>query len=88
MTLHCSVSVLYFARSAELSGVRSETLSVPQQLTSMQLWEKIVNKHPSLIAIRDHVLLAVRQEYILLGDQILFLQPGDEIAVIPPLSGG
>ncbi|XP_060685987.1 molybdopterin synthase sulfur carrier subunit isoform X1 [Hemiscyllium ocellatum] len=82
------VSVLYFARSAELSGVRSETISVPQQLTSLQLWQEIVKRHPRLGTIRDHIILAVRQEYIILGDQLLFLQPGDEIAVIPPISGG
>lgn len=38
--------MLYFARSAELAGVRSETLSVPQQITSLQLWEEIVKVHP------------------------------------------
>lgn len=40
------VSVLYFARSAELAGLRCETLSVPRQLTSLQLWEEIVKVHP------------------------------------------
>ncbi|XP_032886791.1 molybdopterin synthase sulfur carrier subunit isoform X5 [Amblyraja radiata] len=82
------VTVLYFAKSAELSGIKSEVLSVPQQLTSLQLWQEIVNEHPRLGTIRDHVILAVRQVYIVLGDQLLFLEPGDEIAVIPPISGG
>ncbi|EMP42388.1 Molybdopterin synthase catalytic subunit, partial [Chelonia mydas] len=41
------VVALYFARSAELAGVRSEIISVPQQLTSLQLWEEIVKRHPS-----------------------------------------
>ncbi|XP_038646810.1 molybdopterin synthase sulfur carrier subunit isoform X1 [Scyliorhinus canicula] len=86
--LVCRVSLLYFARSAELSGVRSETISIPQQLTSLQLWQEIVKRHPRLGTIRDHVILAVRQEYVILGDQLLFLHPGDEIAVIPPISGG
>lgn len=80
--------MLYFAKSAELSGIKSEVLSVPQQLTSLQLWQEIVNEHPRLGTIRDHVILAVRQVYIVLGDQLLFLEPGDEIAVIPPISGG
>ncbi|XP_069780435.1 molybdopterin synthase sulfur carrier subunit [Narcine bancroftii] len=82
------VTVLYFAKSAELSGIHSQVLSVPQQLTSLQLWQEIVKRHPRLGTIRDHVILAVRQEYIVLGDQLLFLEPGDEIAVIPPISGG
>ena len=38
--------MLYFARSAELAGLRCETLSVPRQITSLQLWEEIVKVHP------------------------------------------
>uniref|UniRef100_A0A8U7NPW9 Molybdopterin synthase sulfur carrier subunit n=1 Tax=Corvus moneduloides TaxID=1196302 RepID=A0A8U7NPW9_CORMO len=83
-----SVSVLYFARSAELAGLRCETLSVPREITSLQLWEEIVKAHPRLAVIRDQVVFAVRQEYVLLGDQLLVLQPGDEVAIIPPISGG
>ncbi|XP_029433417.1 molybdopterin synthase sulfur carrier subunit isoform X2 [Rhinatrema bivittatum] len=82
------VLVLYFAKSAELADVRSEHISVAQQITSKQLWEEIVSRHPRLAAIRDHVVLAVCQEYVIIGDQLLFLQPGDEVAIIPPISGG
>ncbi|XP_066474396.1 molybdopterin synthase sulfur carrier subunit isoform X1 [Tiliqua scincoides] len=82
------VVVLYFARSAELAGVRTEIISVPQQITSLQLWEEIVRRHSRLAAIRDQVIFAVRQEYVLLGDQLLVLHPGDEVAIIPPISGG
>lgn len=41
-----------------------------------------------LTTVRDQVVLAVRQEYVTLGDQRVFLRDGDEVAVIPPLSGG
>lgn len=44
--LPAQVSVLYFARSAELAGRRGETLRVPRQLTARQLWEEIVKVHP------------------------------------------
>ncbi|XP_037229477.1 molybdopterin synthase sulfur carrier subunit [Falco biarmicus] len=86
--MRCQVSVLYFARSAELAGLRSEALWVPRQVTARQLWEEIVKAHPRLAVIRDQVVFAVRQEYVLLGDQLLVLQPGDEVAIIPPISGG
>uniref|UniRef100_A0A6I8PI06 Molybdopterin synthase sulfur carrier subunit n=2 Tax=Ornithorhynchus anatinus TaxID=9258 RepID=A0A6I8PI06_ORNAN len=82
------VTVLYFAKSAELAGVRSETISVPQEIKSLQLWEEIESRHPRLADVRDQVIFAVRQEYVQLGDQVLLLQPGDEIAIIPPISGG
>ncbi|KAG5199168.1 hypothetical protein JEQ12_006868 [Ovis aries] len=41
-----------------------------------------------LADVRNQVIFAVRQEYVELGDQLLLLQSGDEIAVIPPISGG
>ncbi|KAE8636361.1 hypothetical protein XENTR_v10002954 [Xenopus tropicalis] len=82
------VSVLYFAKSSELAGVRSETLTVSQEITSQQLWDQLVHSHPSLCAIRDQVVLAVRQEYVPIGNELLTLNTGDEIAVIPPISGG
>ncbi|XP_010224276.1 PREDICTED: molybdopterin synthase sulfur carrier subunit-like [Tinamus guttatus] len=79
---------LWFAQASKIVGLRSETLCVPQQITSLQLWEEIVKLHPRLAAIRDQVVFAVRQEYVLLGDQLLVLHPGDEVAIIPPISGG
>uniref|UniRef100_A0A8C5M202 Molybdopterin synthase sulfur carrier subunit n=1 Tax=Leptobrachium leishanense TaxID=445787 RepID=A0A8C5M202_9ANUR len=84
----CEVVVLYFAKSSELTGVRSENINVPQEITSQNLWEEIVHSHPRLSAIKDQVVLAVRQEYVAIGNELLNLRPGDEIAVIPPISGG
>ncbi|NXF41973.1 MOC2A synthase, partial [Nyctibius bracteatus] len=46
-SLRCQqVTVQYFVRSAELAGLHSETLLVPQQITFLQLWEEIVKIHP------------------------------------------
>ncbi|KAI2537451.1 MOCS2 isoform 8 [Pan troglodytes] len=84
----CQVEVLYFAKSAEITGVRSETISVPQEIKALQLWKEIETRHPGLADVRNQIIFAVRQEYVELGDQLLVLQPGDEIAVIPPISGG
>ncbi|KAK1800240.1 hypothetical protein P4O66_000286 [Electrophorus voltai] len=83
-----AVSVLYFAKSAELAGVKSETLCVRADITSIQLWQELEKRHPKLLAVREQVVLAVRQEYVALGEQRLSLSEGDEVAVIPPLSGG
>lgn len=80
--------MLYFAKSSELTGVRSEIINVPQEITSQNLWEEIVRFHPRLCTIKDQVVFAVRQEYVAIGDELLSLRPGDEIAVIPPISGG
>ncbi|GAA6075235.1 molybdopterin synthase sulfur carrier subunit [Tachysurus ichikawai] len=86
--LFTQVTVLYFAKSAELTGVKSEVIRLNSELTSLQLWEELEKKHPKLSAVRGQVVLAVRREYVCVGEQVVRLQHGDEVAVIPPLSGG
>ncbi|XP_063817991.1 molybdopterin synthase sulfur carrier subunit-like [Pseudophryne corroboree] len=86
--MSCEVVVLYFAKSCELAGARSENIIVPQQITSRQLWEKIADLHPRLHVLEDNIVFAVCQEYVPIGDEVLTLHPGDEVAVIPPISGG
>ena len=88
MVPRCQVEVLYFAKSAEIAGICSETISVLQEIKALQLWNEIETHHPGLADVRNQVIFAVRQEYVELGDQLLLLQSGDEIAVIPSISGG
>ncbi|XP_062870302.1 molybdopterin synthase sulfur carrier subunit [Trichomycterus rosablanca] len=88
MNPEVQVLVLYFAKSSELSGVKSETISVQSELNSLQLWQQLELRHPKLSVIREQVVLAVRREYVALGEHRVHLQHGDEVAIIPPLSGG
>ncbi|XP_014448564.1 molybdopterin synthase sulfur carrier subunit-like [Tupaia chinensis] len=83
MVPQCQIEVLYFAKSAEITGVCSETISVTQEIKALQLWNEIESLHPGLTDVRNQVIFAVRQEYVELGDQLLWLQAGDEIAIIP-----
>lgn len=41
-----------------------------------------------LSVLKGQVVLAVRQQYVAIDDQLLTLGDGDEVAVVPPLSGG
>ncbi|XP_024590190.1 molybdopterin synthase sulfur carrier subunit-like [Neophocaena asiaeorientalis asiaeorientalis] len=90
MVPQCQVEVLYFAKSAEITGIRLETISVPQEIKALQLWNEIETQHSGLTDVRNQVIFAVPQEYVELGDQLLLLQSGDKIAIIPPtpVSGG
>lgn len=45
------VSVLYFAKSAELTGLKAENIIVPSNITSLQLWQDLENRHPRWIII-------------------------------------
>uniref|UniRef100_A0A3Q2XSP5 Molybdenum cofactor synthesis 2 n=1 Tax=Hippocampus comes TaxID=109280 RepID=A0A3Q2XSP5_HIPCM len=84
------VCVLYFAKSAELSGVREELLQVDTPINSQDLWTRLLGQHPRLLRVlQGHVVLAVRHQYVAIDDQeALTLRDGDEVAVVPPLSGG
>lgn len=41
-----------------------------------------------LSVLQGQVVLAVRQQYIAIDNQLVTLGDGDEVAVVPPLSGG
>lgn len=86
--MNTKVSVLYFAKSSELTGLKSETIKLPSELTTSELWQELESRHPKLSVLREQVVLAVRQEYVVLGEETVTLKNGDEVAVIPPLSGG
>lgn len=80
---------MYFARSAELTGLKEEELvGVPTPISSSELWALLLRKQPRLEELRGRVVLAVRQQFVAIGDQRVTLADGDEVAVVPPLSGG
>lgn len=80
--------VLYFAKSVELTGVREEQVVLPTAISSADLWLLLQERHPRLSVLQGQVVLAVRQQYVDIDDQLLTLGDGDEVAVVPPLSGG
>jgi molybdopterin converting factor subunit 1 len=83
------VNLLFFAKSRELVGEKQVLLSVSQGLTARAVLNHILQAYPSLEVIADNLLLAHNQEYLDLQDlQSLHFQPGDELAIIPPISGG
>ncbi|GAA6233417.1 molybdopterin synthase sulfur carrier subunit [Lates calcarifer] len=84
-----NVLVLFFAQSRELTGLKQEEVAaVPTPISSQDLWRLLLRRHPRLSVLQDQVVLAVRQQYVAIGDQVVTLGDGDEVAVVPPLSGG
>uniref|UniRef100_A0A3Q3LWI6 MOCS2A n=1 Tax=Mastacembelus armatus TaxID=205130 RepID=A0A3Q3LWI6_9TELE len=83
------VIVLYFAQSKDLTGLKVEEISpVPTPISSGDLWGLLLQRHPRLSILQDHVVLAWRDLYIPIGEEEVPLRDGDEVAVVPPLSGG
>lgn len=51
------------------------------------LKQALLLKYPSLQVIAENIILSLNEEYID-DNQQLTLREGDEVAVIPPISGG
>lgn len=81
-----SVRVLFFASAREATG--SDALILPcavEGCHEAEFWDALVREWPALKALRHSARLAKNQEYLTPEDRIF---PGDEVAVIPPVSGG
>jgi molybdopterin synthase catalytic subunit/molybdopterin synthase sulfur carrier subunit len=77
--------VLYFAQAAEAAGCREEVWEIAGPLSLDAFWEEAVARHPGLAPQRDICRVASGMDYVGPGD---VLDPGREVAVIPPVSGG
>uniref|UniRef100_A0A914R0H6 Molybdopterin synthase sulfur carrier subunit n=1 Tax=Panagrolaimus davidi TaxID=227884 RepID=A0A914R0H6_9BILA len=81
------VTILLFGPVREIAGVDRIRLNVRSQMTSAEIIQQIVKKHPSLKQISSNCVLAVGQQYRH-HDENLYLDTSTEIALIPPISGG
>ncbi len=79
------VKVLLFGAAADRAGTRQTELSVSEETTLGDLWPTLVDRHPDLAPMRDTLAFAVNGEYARAEAKV---SPGDEVAVLPPVSGG
>lgn len=79
------VSIVFFAKARELSGLSEAQLRVPAHIAVEELLA-IICENFSLNSIRSSLFLALNEDYCV--DPVVQLKDGDEIAVIPPISGG
>jgi molybdopterin synthase catalytic subunit len=74
-----------FASVREIVGDRELVLEVPQGIKAAALLELLVSRYPRLQGLVPCLKIAVNQEYVEGGH---VLAEGDEVALIPPVSGG
>lgn len=79
------VNLRYFAMVREILGRGAEVLDVAEGETAGNVLERLVAETPRLGPLRGSVLLMVNRSYVPV-DHVL--QDGDELALIPPVSGG
>ncbi len=81
------LKVLYFAKSREVAETAEEGFELQPGATTQDLLAAMIAKHPKLEGVMKSCVLALNQEY-LAQDESVVIKEGDEVAVIPPLSGG
>jgi molybdopterin converting factor subunit 1 len=79
------IKVLLFGAAADRAGTRETALPVEEGSTLAEIWPLLAERHPDLAPMRDTLAFAVNGEYARGNDGV---SPGDEIAVLPPVSGG
>ncbi len=80
-----AIRILYFASVAERLGMREEVYPLPVSLSIEGLKRFLSEKHPLLKEPLQHCRIALNQEFV---EGNPMLRPGDEVAIIPPVSGG
>lgn len=78
------LKILAFGITKDIFGASEKELEVQDDLNIRQLKERLEEDFPSLIKLKSY-FIAVNEEYAE-DDQIIVNT--DEIAIIPPVSGG
>jgi molybdopterin converting factor subunit 1 len=79
------VTVKLFASFREAAGAPSSVVEIEQGTTISQLWGSMVETYPRLARMRRIASFAVNGQYT---RSDLTLNDGDEVAFLPPVSGG
>ena len=83
---------LYFAAAKDATGVTNELVRFPEEcqdsISIPKFFEILESRHPKLKEkkILSSAAVAVNLEYVDVSDGRI--KPGDEVAIIPPVSGG
>lgn len=77
--------LLFFAQLKDATGHSELEWPHASSMSAEALWERLIREFPALAMHRASVRLARNGEYA--GPATVF-EPGDEVALIPPVSGG
>ncbi len=80
-----SITLKLFAAYQEAYGVPELQLSLPPETTVSQLRDRLLAQHPHLEQWRDLTRFGINLEFV---PPETILHEGDEVVLIPPVSGG
>ncbi len=79
------VTIRLFARLRDLAGAGELVRDLPEPATVQTVWTALVSEMPSLAAYERTMSVAVNADYSRMAAPV---QDGDEVAFLPPVSGG
>jgi molybdopterin converting factor subunit 1 len=80
-----TLTVLLFARLRDVTGAAAVPVALPPGGTVADLRRALAAARPELAGLLARSAVAVNHDF---ADDARALAPGDEVAVIPPVSGG
>ena len=79
------LSVRLFALYRERAGESILSITIPDKATVADLTNEVRRRRPNLAPPEVEIVVAVNTAYA--GSSVV-LQPGDDVCLIPPVSGG
>jgi molybdopterin converting factor subunit 1 len=79
------VTIRLFARLRDLAGAGELVRDLPAPATVQTVWMALVSEMPSLAIYERTMSVAVNADYARMAAAV---QEGDEVAFLPPVSGG
>ncbi len=79
------MTVTFYAQSRQAAGRDSWQFEAAHAMTIPEFWARLRETFPALAPLEKTARLARHEAYLASEERI---EPGDEIAVIPPVSGG
>ena len=79
------IKVRFFASYREIAGRPEVVLDLREGTTLSALLEDMKRKYPKLGSLTDTIIASVNKRY---AKEDVVLKEGDEVALLPPVSGG
>jgi len=84
MTLTIQIKMLYFAQVRDITQIHNEVLEIKQNSSTKDLLNLLYIKYPKLPDVKN---LSVSINCLVSKSDII-LKDSDEVALLPPISGG
>jgi molybdopterin converting factor subunit 1 len=79
------VTIRLFARLRDLGGSGTLTRDVADDASVDTVWQALAQEFPAVAPLRASIAVAVNAEYAKFTTRVM---DGDEVAFLPPVSGG